>query len=334
MRPYLYIIPCLVLACGCSSSKHDKPLAEKERNLPSEAVSIEPTDSIEINEVFDLWTWTIQEKSVCFASSGDGDDTGHLIFMYNYPDAEKMYETGKIGQGPGEFITMNAGQAQNDDLLLYDIMGRKLRLYTTEADSIQMVKDFSLMSDEDGVCKPSTFISQLSSNTFLMKLEDAETSSWEIANLETGEMLDSYKNPIRKVHTSYTPFDFVQCVNSDTLAVAYNYIDRIEYYSVANNKLQPLFYMGSNEDQSELKSYKDLKQYYVDITSDAQHFYCLKSSCGLEEGDTVEIYGRDGSGKALYSLGRVVESIRADKQGYLVGYASNEEKTILYRFKL
>ena len=47
-----------------------------------------------------------------------------IIFCHsmNIREVKKLFECGKIGQGPDEFITLNAGQATDGNILLYDIM--------------------------------------------------------------------------------------------------------------------------------------------------------------------------------------------------------------------
>ena len=99
--------------------------------------------------------------------------TDRFLSLYEYPGNKKLFECGKIGQGPGEFITLNAGEATDGNILLYDIMGRKALIYALKSDSLQIINRLPLYNDEEGLCKPFTFITQIDRDNYLMKIDDA-----------------------------------------------------------------------------------------------------------------------------------------------------------------
>ena len=307
----------------------------KERNLSADFTNLQLYDSILIDDIFNLWAWKILDSKVCFETL-DGNGNENILYVYSYPDGEKMQQLGKRGQGPDEYIAVNPGDALGDDVMMYDIMASKLRLYTWTSDTLHIAKTLSLYADEEGVCKPFTGISQITDSTFLMQISDARYSAWEIADLRTGEVLSSFKNPCRwgeEEGIPYTPFSFMQCTTDTLMVAAYEYMDRVEYYSTAHNRITPLFAMGSSEDQAEMENYNYLKKYYVGVTTDSRYFYCLKSDAGLKQGNIVEVYDREGNLKAHYALEVPVTSLKIDKSGFMVGYVEGADQTVLYRFK-
>ena len=326
---YLYIFLLLLLGCTSTGKRNEALL--KERNF---AVSrdVLVSDSMKIEDTFDLLAWTIGKDAVAFVTYGL---TEGFLSVYSYPACQKLYDDGKIGQGPDEFITLNAGNTSNKgSLILYDIMGRKLQQLAVRTDSVHVLQSLPLYVNQDGFCKPFTDISLVDGNRYLMKVDDMQTSAWELADLEQGNVVDSYVNPIRKADTSYTPFDFIQSVSDSIFLVAYKYIDRIEMYSISANKIHPLLVYGSSQDLSDLEDYNDLSYYYISVLSHAGHFYCLKSTDGTENGKIVEVYNLKGDCLAIYLLEREVASLAMDTERCLVGYAPEIDGTVLYRFSL
>lgn len=328
MRKYTIWLLFSVIVLGCTKQKQHEDFFNKERTF-TEFQEMEISDSIEIAETFDILSWKINANNLCFVTYGV---TNNFLSVYSYPSCRKLYGYGKIGQGSNEFITLNCGDAIAKDILLYDIMGHKLVQVTPEHDSIRVVKTLPLYNDGKGLCKPFTFISQIADDKYLMKVDESNFSYWDIVDLAQGEILDSYKNLIRKEKSSYTPFDFIQNISDSTLIIAYKYIDRIEIYSITDNKIKPRFALGNKNNQSDIKDYNNLMQYYLSVATYSGLILCLKSSDGTETGDIIETYDFNGSPKETYFLKKKVSSINVDADGHIVGYVSAIDKTILYRF--
>ena len=75
-------------------------------------------------------------------------------------------------------------------------------------------------------------------------------------------------------------------------------------------------------------------QYYVDVVYRDGLFYCLKSDDGMESGNLIEVYDRQGRCKVNCVLSKKVCSIRFDADGLLVGYVDDVNQTTLYRFAM
>lgn len=327
----LHLLPFLIfllLLVGCTTSNEQIKMVWKERNIP-EMTPLQESDSLVIPQTFNLLTWSINGSSIYFVSSGIQDN---FLSVYRYPECVKRFDFGRIGQGPDEFITLNAGEARNNRLLLYDIMGRKALLLDTEDDTLCIADRLELYNDEEGLCRPFTYITQMDTDNYVMKIDDATSSAWEIADLKSGEVKSSFENLNRTEKYSYTPFDFIQCIGDTTLLVAYKYMDKIEYYSIKDCQIHPLFAMGSHTNQAEIKDYNYLMQYYVDVVFRNGLFYCLKSDDGMESGNLIEVYDMQGQCKANYLLDKKISSMRFDMNGFLIGYVDELNQTTLYRF--
>lgn len=320
----------LLLFVGCTTKEEQVKTVWKERVIP-ESTSLQEVDSLVIRQPFDLLTWSINGNSIYFVSSGMQDN---FLSVYRYPECVKRFDFGRVGQGPDEFITLNAGEARNNRLLLYDIMGRKALLLDTKDDTLCIADRLALYNDEEGLCRPFTYITQMDADNYVMKTDDAVSSAWEIADLKNEKVKSSLRNPNRTEEYPYTPFDFMQCVGDTILFVAYKYMDKIEYYSIKDCRIRPLFAMGSPTNQADIKDYNYLMQYYVDVVYRDGLFYCLKSDDGMESGNQIEVYDRQGRCKANYLLSKKVGSIRFDADRLLVGYVDDVNQTTLYRFAM
>lgn len=316
---------------ACTMQKTQDSFRMKERSF-NQIIELPALDSTEIQETFQLGTWKINSEYICFVTYGL---TEGFLSVYSYPACEKLYDYGKIGQGPNEFITLMCGEANSEDMLLYDIMGRKIVQLSIGNDSVRISKTLPLYNDVSGMCKPFTYISQIEKDKYLMKVDDVETSVWEIADLKKGgKVLDTHYNMLRKENTSYTPFDFIQCISDSMVMVAYKYMDRIELYSIADDKMKAIFALGSEKDQSDLKSYNNLMEYYISIASHSGLFYCLKSNDGTNVGNIVEVYDNNANCSIKYMLEKGVNAIKIDKGGVIVGYFQDIDRTVLYKFFL
>lgn len=312
---------------GCAPKGQHKGLEQKAWTF-AEPTALQVSDSMEIGDMFNLLTWKISGGTLCLVTANQPEG---FLSAYSL-DGKKLYSYGSIGQGPGEFYTLNAGEAMAGDVLLYDIMNRRVVQFSIGNDTLHIAKTLSLYNDEEGMCKPFTFISQIKEDTYLMKVDERDSSFWDVVDLGKGKVLASYANPLRKEGKPYTPFNFLQSISGSVLAAAYTYMDRIEFYSLANDTIVPQWVFGNDKDQSDAKSYENLANYYLSVVSCPESFVCLKSTDGTRLGNRVEVYGTDGSCKASYVLSRPVSSIHVDADGCLVGYVADVDRTILYRF--
>ena len=330
MKHLFILLMAALLLAGCSQSGRQKEGAAEKRSFATEK-KIQPMDTLKAEAVFRLLTWKIAGERVAFVTGGTPES---FVQVFSYPAGEKLFSGGKTGQGPNEFITKNAGSAKGEELMLYDIMNRRISHLSFTGDTLYINKQFSLYNDAEGMCKPFTFISQLKDDTYLMKIDDPTLSEWELANLKEGKVLDKYPNPVRKSEFSYTPFNFLQATTESGFVAAYRYMDRVEFYSTNGDKIQPIKTYGSATDQAKAEDYNRLKKYYLAVAAHKQCYYCLLSTDGSDAGNVIEVYTADGVCQASYQLAAPVTSITTDADGLIVGYYPDENQTLLYRYQL
>ena len=159
----------------------------------------------------------------------------NIIKVYDWPHGRYLFGGFSIGHGPGEFIVTNAGDALGDrNILLYDMMRRKVSICDLSGDSLWLSEEYDLLTDEEGLAYPYTYISQLCNSLFLLKMDLSDRSSWQIADLNDRTVVCEFDNLIRESDKSYTPYDFIQVVADSVVAVIYRYINLIQFYDITD----------------------------------------------------------------------------------------------------
>ena len=174
----IFILVCLLL--GCQEKKKDHlqiPVKEMVCEIQKE---IQCRDSVEISQVFRLYHWKIMDDKIVFCSNILDD----FISVYSYPQLKFLYSFGKTGQGPSEFVTKNWGSNKEPSFItLYDVMKSSLYKYKIENSQFSLECKYSLLKDDDNLCRPFTKIIQMNDSVFLMK-EDGRDTKLHLANLK------------------------------------------------------------------------------------------------------------------------------------------------------
>lgn len=322
----------LLWCVACSEKQASESSTKLEKDFHEESV-LTVKDSVVIDDVFRMLSWKVSDGRVCFL---DGNRADTLLHVYSYPTGESIRNFLTIGNGPGQFIVVNSGECNGaDDMLLYDIMRRKLSIYDIADNSTAPREEYSLPVDSLGIAHPYTYITQVNDSVFLMKLDSDVKSAWQMADLKNAKILWENSNPYRDETISYTPFDFIQTVADSTILIAYRYMDLIETYgfSVDGGMSKKSSY-GNPEDQSSIKDYNDLVYHNISVAKGPGNFYCLRSSNGDDWGNVVEVYDiSSGKTKELCTLDKFVTSISICGN-FLFGYNQEDNMTKLYIWEL
>lgn len=324
----------LLFIYGCNGNKKSLvPIISSIQTFEDELI-LNSVDSFFIPEILDLAGWQIENDKIIFLSYGIHEN---FIRIYSYPDCHFLYSSGKKGQGPNEFITINWGKTvQRNEFVIYDIMKSELNLYSALSDSLYCKKKYNLGRDWDGLCKPYTQILHIKDDYFLMKFDSPNESKLELVDLNQKNILSQQENMLRekyKKRMSYTPFDFCFSVCGNQLLLAYYYADRMELYDITSNKITPKLIIGDNKDQSDLKDYNTLKCYNISLVSDGDYFYCLKSQDGSEErGNVLEVFSEKIIPICRLNLDKSIQSIAVDTNGNIWGYVEKDNGLVLYKY--
>lgn len=287
VRNYTIII-LSVLLCACRGhvTKEQEQAGYATPEFGSEQ-SVAVADSVVIAEQFKTYNWKVGDGRLAVQDMSNKD----ILKVYSWPGGERIMSGVNLGQGPDEFVVINGGDAaKTSQMLLYDMMKRRTIVYDTSGDSIFSTSIYDLPTD-NGMPYPYTYISQINDSLFVMKMDMPMKSSWQLANLRTGNIDWEYVNPLIGEAEIYTPFDFIQCVDGSTLAVAYRYINLVELYEFIPEKgLVLKSKYGLPDNQEDIEDYDDLRYYNLAATVINGKLYCLRSADGGEEGNVVEVY--------------------------------------------
>ena len=328
VRNYTIII-LSVLLCACRGhvTKEQEQSGYATPEFGSEQ-SVAVADSVVIAEQFKTYNWKVGDGRLAVQDMSNKD----ILKVYSWPGGERIMSGVNLGQGPDEFVAVNGGDAADDrHFLLYDIMKRSAMLFDFSGDSIRNPEPLDLLADADGRTNPYTYITQVNDSLYLMKMDSFDKSNWQLANLKSGELKWEHDNPLRNPELAYSPYDFIQNVEGETMSAVYRYINLVELYDFSEAeglKLSKCF--GDNKDQSEIPDH-DWVNYYLAAFARGGKLYCLRSADGGEEGNVVEVYDlakREPLKRIV--LDRAVTDLRSDPQGRLVGYAPNEETSVFY----
>ncbi|MCM1111219.1 MAG: hypothetical protein NC336_08425 [Clostridium sp.] len=329
---YAIVIVLASLYTGCrrvSETCHDDTPVIPEFY---KTVDVVVCDSIVIGDVFDLLNWNISDHKLSLQCN----DIDSIIRIYDCDNGKLLSSGVSLGQGEGEMIVVNPGDAKDEGhILLYDIMRRQIDLYDVRDDSFDKTDEYALLVDRDGLAYPYTYITQITDSVFLLKMDQYDKSVWHLANLVEGKVVWEYENPIRDNAKSYTPYDFIQVAGENIFAAVYRYIPLIILYDISSSG-GPEFRAGYGrlEDQSKIVDYNDLKYDYLSAYICDNKLYCLKSVDGGEWGNVVEVYDvLDAQPFGIISLNKPVVSIRCNDSGDIVGYSPSAENSVFYIFR-
>lgn len=335
MRNFLlYCTVIFMWSCSHGSSTSDNNIQQPEKCEFNNVVSLSASDSIQINNVFEIAGNKIVDNSICIM---DRSRNNPILNIYSCEDGHKIQSGLKYGNGPDEFIAFNYGDAcKSNHIAGYDIMRKRLFLYDIDKQPFVSVSEYDLPLDEEGRAHPYTFISQYNDSIFLLKMDSNDSSEWHLVNLQNGNILWKQTNRVRDPKEYYTPFNYHQHITDSTLLTCYKYMDLVEFYNISTDSLTFIRSYGSLKNQAKIDDYENLNYFYLGITCGKNIFYCLKSVDGTDMGTVIETYDKNNFTPIIkYIIDKPVRSIMYDNTYHrLVGYSPQEEHTKFYMWEI
>ena len=170
-----------------------------------------------------------------------------------------------------------------------------------------------------------------------MKVDDPETTTLEIVNLKTPELLSSYpivfKN--RNARTGYPPFNFNISYSDGFLVLGYKYMNRIEFYRITDDyKIVPSLIVGNDKDQ--VNSQAEWQPYYTSIQNDDKYVY-LANQFSREDQllSAIDVYTLTGIPVKRVILNKHIDNMLMDSQSkklYAHAQLENEDRIYVYEF--
>jgi hypothetical protein len=333
MRFLFLAISFVLVLTNCSNKKEmevkhiSKPLFEKQISLQA--------DSVHISEAIYPYGWQLSGDQLIVLSVQNRD---YFLYTFSVPDFKLLYKYGQYGQGPGEFIAVNWMNAIRENQLgLYDIPRLSMYLYDLKSDTLNICKIYKFNKWDKNLCKPYTFIQQLTDSIFLLKADMKNETAIEVVNINSGAILQTFQNLIiRKPGITYSAYYFEMASNAKKLVLAYSRIDRLEIFQY-DTKMNPSLIIGSDEDQGDKEELNDYIRYYTRVLCDEKYIYCLYQGKVEKElkKSYIEIYTFDGSPVIQIELDRYIKSILLDKtKNCIYGYNPGDgfDHIFIYRF--
>lgn len=321
-----FIILIFFFFIGCT--KQEDSVSDIKIPHFNKDLTLNSIDSLTLDYVFKSDNWKITKDRIFINQWGQDS----LLMSFNRENG-KLIEAGiNLGQGPGEYIVSNPGDAIQDDMMLmYDIMQRKLFLYKMDLFTEIEPIEFELPVDEEGLALPSTNITQVSDSIFLLSNDSPSESYWELINLVNGKVLWRKDNEVRKPGQRGSYY-FIQAVTNDRMAVVYKYLPLVQIYRFSDNHTPEI--MANYGDAAYINNYNykdgDIDT-YLSIAVNDNILYCLKAGKENDRGNIVETFDlTNGKPIAILNLNREVESIRIAPIDKLIGLSPNEKYSRFY----
>jgi hypothetical protein len=266
----------------------------------------------------------------------------HFLSVYSYPDFRLLYRYGTRGQGPDDFITVNWANTYNEnELILYDIMKKKLHLFEISDNLVKKTNTFNLLEMKDEkLSKPCTMIHQINDSIFLMKVDMPESITLEITDLKNSRQISSYVGlpQVKNIERGLLSFlyDFKLEYRNNTIICAFKNIDRIEILQMDNEysiihqltvgeKKLPTKYLLDSEGKRSL--------FYTDVKCSSKYIFAVFQ--GKKNKSTIEIYDLKGNGISKLFLDHHVETILiSPDSNYIYAYHQLVDYDIILKYEI
>lgn len=257
------------------------------------------------------------------------DDSEGFIKELTYPQYECIDSAGFKGQGPGEWISVMVGQSpETDEIPVYDIMNRILRIASVKDSTIIITDVDNLPTDEDGLSLPFGDIIKTNSNIWLVKEND----------MHNGTTLSTMDLKTQEKHASFRP-----TVNIDLPIKGYPNDD---YHIATDNRVIAIGYSSFNRvDILDATTLEVLQSYGKDspfeknktFTRQALHhngkFYLLQDTENKNDPSPIRVFSDKGEEDTIL-LSDNVKLIAFDNDGLLLGIKETPEANVCIRYKL
>lgn len=257
-----------------------------------------------------------------------------LLSFFRCSDLQYMHGTGRKGSGPHDF-TMP---------WLFNSYDNKL--YVRGYGSTNTIGEFSVTEENCNLVRQYTSQSELLCVNFgtvtdaqqlIAYRQDAEISILTY-DLAEGTLLNQHKMKLNRDITE----DFYQenrgitaAGKEGVVAYAYRFKNRIDFFKQdEKGELKLICAVGdptNTNAKKDFRNYSELKNYYVNLTATANHFYALCRN-GNEKTDelTLEVYNAQGKPVAAYRFDTAPILFCVDeKNGYIYGYRYDLPDTFL-----
>ncbi|MDE5687241.1 MAG: hypothetical protein K2I18_01280 [Paramuribaculum sp.] len=279
---YRHILPSLlVLLCSCGGRNSEIIQSAKSDDFP---VTVDvPDTQIELPSIINIEEWTIDDgRLLCRTKDAD-----KVFYTFNLETFATTDSFGNIGQGPGEYVTPRLIYSPEARTIVADLAKD---VFITLDDSVQ--RKITNAVKGRNLNRPVDLKFPVLGFTELTR----DDRKWLIANIETGELIDS----IMLTHDGIpkdVPVDIKVSAKDNKVVLVSQFVDEIRIAELSEGekiKLLRLF-KGSAAPTA-------MQPCYVDVTCGKDRFYAvsLKNMSFSENGEmsgnsVIEVYDYDGN---------------------------------------
>ncbi|MDR0605024.1 MAG: TolB-like 6-bladed beta-propeller domain-containing protein [Bacteroidales bacterium] len=339
MKILIKILIILFIA-GCSNG--DNNISKIMDKPDFDEIHLTCLDSIALPVISNMWHWKCDSNQLYTFSVQNIDE--HFLSVYSYPNFRLLYRYGTKGQGPDDFITVNwANTYKENEIVLYDIMKRKLYSFET-GDSLVMKTNIFNLAEIKGerLSKPYTMIHKINDSIFLMKVNMPDIITLEIVDLKNSRQISSYADlpqvkDTKRGRLSYL-YDFNVEYRDSTIVCAFTNINRIEILQIDNeyNIVHKLTVGEKKLPEEYLRdSYGNRISFYRNVKCNGKYIFILFQDKKDKSTSTIEVYDLEGNGVVKLCLDQHVENILiSPDSNYIYAYHQLIDCDIILKYKI
>lgn len=334
---FLFLAIAILFLCACGGSRQVAGFGD-----PVELQS----ESIAIDEIIKPVGWVGADGKAVVQS--DGTDT--VYYVYSLPDFRYLYAGGTKGEGPEELGSpyMLGNTPSMNTFWIVDWSKETLTDFQAGSDSLKALTSFKPAGEDDPVLMVNDSIAVYEGGYNLDNL------CWiKLVEVHTGKILDSVlTRAVIEVQKGdgWTSVNMknVPAYISDgkTLAVKYEYTDRVEFYDISGGKFALKKAVGDPRTLEQLRAEdfwkKTQGKYYDGFAADQDHVYIMEYDYSQEGksprrilSSSVLVYDWDGNPVRKYILDKPVDALLVYKDKmFCFNTEEDFEQVYAYPFKI
>lgn len=328
---------------SCSKTSINKKQFPFTQKLEAEFIKIE--EIIKFENIYKLNDFVIIR---------DGNSNNEYFFyVYKYPEFDFLYAFAPKGNGAEEYLMPTVIKSTQNNLFLFrDHATDRFVTYEITDSLSLLINKFDFRPTDDRFMWE---INCMNDSLYLLKRSNNKWCRRELWNYSSFSIVDSIPNTFDLVKNMgkdyYTTFDDCWIISSgDKFAFGYFFIDRIEFGSIKNNKIEIEKSIGENSPPDFYLYKKNVVKgkykynvdnnivYYESMCSGYENVYALFS--GIPWGDNekmhsscIEIYSWDGTPKTLVELDKSISHFIVDEEAKAIyGFDISNTEDVIYKY--
>ena len=288
MKKKLLFIP-IILAMGCTNTKYEKVLFDKEEVLLSNEVNYIPPSCYSEIKLLDSVLILIDQCN------------NNFIHLYSIAEEEKITQAGTKGRGPNEMIgplfykpSISANKTTKQEVYLYDVNLQKDYALNLKGDSVGFITGTQMGTD---INQRGWQLTRLKNNVIGIDL--IETCMYFNYNKNTNDKSniaypDVYNDYLK--HDQEIILDKDICVNEEKkkIVIGMHYFNHLYFYDMQGNILKSYAINKGQDPKIEENQVVSMSNYFYtfDIYGTTKNIYILwygEKLINIEENDTQGI---------------------------------------------